>query len=420
MSQRNFGELFMENNKQKVIYTRKTYYVFLNIFLAVLYLVRYTMIWNFMTIRAFVNYGVTINADEVPIFGIVVFAIVMNLLGLLIPKYKVIEGYVSLSYANGWTYCFYAEILLDFMFLILSNYHMGASLTRIETVIAALINLIPTSFLAYILIFDRIYNNKKVYDIVIAYLLPSIIKGSKSGIIFLLMYYISIKVAFGYKIKWKRTLLVGVGALYSYPLLYATAFYIRMGSYVGTNLFFHIGSSINYLREQYGSIFMSAINLISYRVNAIDILAVKSLMSNRAELFSPGVQLIYVLKGIFTSSVVTLFFPNYAKSFGAVLVEKSGMPVSAGGIEPTLFGNIYFSDYSVLLCITYIIILLTFLLYIRKTKNCALSLYIILNIVLLIMTGLIQNLTLVIRAQILFVLFNGGLGKVRITINRRT
>lgn len=404
----------MENNEHKVIHTRKIYYVFLNVFLAVIYPVRYIMILFFPTIRAFVSFGVTISTDEVPIFEILVFAIVINLLGLLIPKYKVLEGYVSLSHANGWTYYFYAECLLDLIFLIFSNYHMGASLTRLETVIAALINLIPTSFLAYILIFDRVYKNKKVYGIAIAYLLPNIIKGSKAGIIFLLMYYISIKIAFGYKIKWKQTILAVLGAAYSYPLLYSTAHYIRMKGDVGTNLLSYIVSSISYLREQYGSIFMSAINVISYRMNAIDILAIKSLMSNRSELFSPGVQLIYVLKGIFTSSVVTLFFPDYAKSFGAVVVEKSGMPVSAGGIEPTLFGNIYFSDYSVLLCIIYIIILLAFLFYIRKTKNCALSLYIILNIVLLIQSGLIQNLTLVVRAQILFLLLNGVLGKVRI------
>ena len=274
---------------------------------------------------------------------------------------------------------------------------MGKEMGLVARILLGLVDgILGRDFIFLIIIIGRIQSNKKITKYFLMYSLPSIIMGSKSGIIIGIIYSFTILIGFNKKIFKVRYLIIIIISYLSYPLLYAISWVIRLGGKIDKTIF-----------ENF-SIY-TPLELISKRVNAVDILMANKDKIIDIEKFSIFSTFEKIMSAILTRGFVSIILKRDILPYGVIFSQEvMHQPKDViNGFEPTLFGVIYYSknmvQTSILMVIT--IIILMGIMYLISKKNFSLFLIIFLiTFIITVMTGIFVNIYILFRYWIIFVI----------------
>lgn len=346
----------------------------------------------------------SIERINIPVIPIFIFIIVMNLYSILLPKNRYISRRSNIASNKIWFCIFYLQKFFEALFYLYTGFTMGNTVGILENIIIQFILLFSADLLLLFLLFQRINNEKRIWDLLVVYMIPCVLKGSKSGILFFFIYFFVLKFSMGWRINKRYLFLALIIFILFYPIIYEISYYFRNTEYETMSIIPYVKINTYALISGNRHYVLTALDLLSRRVNATDILVLKFIIEDN-KIFSALIQFKYILKGLFTSSVVTFIWPGYASGLGAEFAKSIGM-IKAGGLETTLFGNIYFSEYSVSTILLYIFFLLMLFWIIALNKNGIFSLYLIIQVIFLVMTGTIQNITYTIRSYLIICVIN--------------
>lgn len=386
----------MNLNNNEYFYLKKMYLIFLTFFIIFLYPLR-ILILKHNPLEYELQYIPHIpykifSVEKIPLENIIIFILLLYLLAIIIPKrIKVNE----ISNYRLYIKIFYIQNIFYASFLLLGVYTMGKEMNIVSRILFGLIDgILGRDFIFLIILIGKIQTNKKIKKYFLLYSLPSIIMGSKSGVILAIIYTLTILIGFNKKI-FKIRYLIGVILVYlSYPLIYTLSWAIRLGGSIDSRIY-----------DEF-SIY-TPLELISKRVNAIDILmAEKNNILNIKELSTSSL-FEKIIAAILTRGAVSNFLNKDILPYGVVFSQEvMHQPKNIiNGFEPTLFGVIYYSEnmYQTFILLVVTILILILFMYNLSKKNFSIFLIIFLMTFLItIMTGIFANIYILFRYWIIF------------------
>lgn len=385
-------------NINENFFLKKMYLIFLTIFIIFLYPLRIWILLNnpsqyelqyidYIPFKIF-------SINQLPLKDLLIFILILYLIGLLIPQKIKLNKIPQYKF---FLKIFYIQNVLYTLILLFGFYTMGKEMGLVARILLGLVDgILGRDFIFLIIIIGRIQSNKKITKYFLIYSLPSIIMGSKSGIIIGVIYSFTILIGFNKKIFKVRYLIIIIISYLSYPLLYAISWVIRLGGKIDKTIF-----------ENF-SIY-TPLELISKRVNAVDILMANKDKIIDIEKFSIFSTFEKIMSAILTRGFVSIILKRDILPYGVIFSQEvMHQPKDViNGFEPTLFGVIYYSknmvQTSILMVVT--IIILMGIMYIISKKNFSLFLIIFLiTFVITIMTGIFVNIYILFRYWIIFVI----------------
>jgi hypothetical protein len=224
--------------------------------------------------------------------------------------------------------------------------------------------------------------------------------GSKAAIVFVILYLIGYKLLVKERIfDIRNIILIGL-AVVCYPIISIYSYYLRFKE---NNFFNFLKESLNYLLSSDVSYFGVLISSLSNRLTAIDIFSLDLIKTTW--LLDASGTIVYFFKGVFIAQLVDLYVSHTNFSVGRVFaIEYLGQEIDvANAFELTLLGNILLSGTQVATaCVVFLIVTLMFLLM-RYLSNKGkwyfqvMYMYYLLQVIILLMTGNIQDLGFILR-----------------------
>ncbi|TDF35078.1 hypothetical protein EYS14_22135 [Alteromonadaceae bacterium M269] len=228
------------------------------------------------------------------------------------------------------------ETALLFIAIVLGA-RSGVNLGGVERLILFFVySLVPLNLLYFTLLIVR--KNNKLNTIL--FLIPSALMASKSGMIFALLIFISVKILKREQLISLKAFLASFFVLITYPLFIVIAAYKREGRSDFSNFFF---SQLESMGESVLNVYTFVITSISRRVSGLDVLMIPQNDDN--VVFSVGSISLYLLKGVLTAAFVDGLLGQNSYGIGRMFaIEFLNQDVGlANGFEPTLFGIVYHS-----------------------------------------------------------------------------
>lgn len=408
------------NHKKLSVHLRRMYYIMINSVFVLIYFVRYLAIKYAGSQTIFGGKIFEFDLKILPYQKIILFCILFNLLGMTLPKEKkIIKGNVYVK-SSGWTVFFYLQNAVEIILYMKTGYTMGVPISSpAAAFMMQMITLISTDMLYFFLLFHRKLSGRNAIDITAVYLIPYLIKGSKSGLFSVFLYYAVLSAVFCGRKKIKKAVFYASGLamlFFMYPYIYVASYYFKLGFMGNEKFFSYVIENGRLFMQKNGGLAGSAIDYLTRRINALDVLILKNRIET-ADLFSLHTQISYIFKGFFTSSVVNKVIPGYTKSMGAEFANVTGMP-EIGGMETTLFGNIYFSAQPVQIAVLYICCFSALFYFMKKINNGILAVYLLTRLSWCFLTGTIQDLSYNLRTYACICVLNLVLSKINLSKQR--
>ncbi len=414
------GESKDMEREKRLVHLRKMYYIMIDSVFILIYFVRYLAIKYAGSQIIFGGKIFHFDDKMIPYQKIIFFCILFHFFGLILPKEKKITIKNVFGSSSGWTAFFYLQNAVETMLYLVTGYTMGVQISSTAaSLMMQIITLISTDMLYFFLLFQRKLSGKNSMDITCVYLIPYLIKGSKSGLFSVFLYYIVINTVLCAGKNIKKAVLYASGLVmlfFSYPYIYVASYYFKLGFMGKENFVLYVIENGRLFLQQNGGPAVSALNYLTRRINALDVLILRNQIEN-PDLFSFKTQISYFLKGIFTSSAVNKVMPGFTKSMGTEFANAAGMP-EIGGMETTLFGNICFSKQPLMIVFLYICFFSLLFYIIRRLNNGILAVYLLTRVCWCFLTGTIQDLTYSLRTYIFICILNLMLSKINLPKRR--
>lgn len=387
----------MIKNRNEYFYLKKMYLIFLSVFLIFLYPLRILILLNNpleyeLQYIPYIPFKI-FSINQLPFTKLFIYILILYLISIIIPnriKLNKIPQY------NLILIIFYFQNIVYTTILLLGIYTMGKEMNLLARILLGLVDgILGRDFIFIIIIVGKIQNNEKIKKYFLIYSLPSIIMGSKSGIVVGIIYSFAILLGFNKKIFKFKYLIIVIMTYLSYPLLYAISWVVRLGGKIDRTIF-----------ENF-SIY-TPLELISKRVNAIDILMANKEIIEDINKFSVYPLFQSIMAAIFTRGVTSSIFNKQILPYGVIFSREVMQQPDyvVNGFEPTLFGVIYYSknmfETTLLLFITVLVFI--FFMYILSKNNFSLFLIIFfITFIVTIMTGIFANIYILFRYWIIFI-----------------
>ncbi len=317
-----------------VLYPRRLFILILTFFILFLYVIRYWTLSLDLNSFQFVKFGISANLGELNFFTLSLFISIQFSLYFLVPER--VTFFVDNKFVNLVQKAFYLETALLFIAIVLGA-RSGVNLGGVERLILFFVySLVPLNLLYFTLLIVR--KNNKLNTIL--FLIPSALMASKSGMIFALLIFISVKILKREQLISLKAFLASFFVLITYPLFIVIAAYKREGRSDFSNFFF---SQLESMGESVLNVYTFVITSISRRVSGLDVLMIPQNDDN--VVFSVGSISLYLLKGVLTAAFVDGLLGQNSYGIGRMFaIEFLNQDVGlANGFEPTLFGIVYHS-----------------------------------------------------------------------------
>lgn len=382
----------------KIIYLRKAYLVMVSIFIIFMYPVRKYFLSIDPKLYSFGKHFFVIykeyNPEKVPINFIILGIIFIYLFSFFIPKnLKVAKKNKNIKIVK---LIFFIQVLLiTFSTLVLKQKFGGQVTFSIYFFSIIIESILSREFIFLLILYNQMINKKNVKLYMFFYIIPSFLLGSKSGLINCLIYYIWLKLVLNEKIITKKIMVVVTSLYMLYPTLYSLSWMVRSGN-------FTLNFSYFQLKEV-----MKPLILLSHRISGIDVFMADYNKILNIDLLSTYENILYFFKGIFGNSILKYFSLN-TRGYGRVFAEQVFFqPIDLiNGYESSLIGTIFYSKNRVTLSIVLALILIISLIIIKKvtqkSKNGVFIVFFLIQINLLILTGLLNKLGITIRFFIIY------------------
>jgi hypothetical protein len=332
---------------------------------------------------------------------VVAFIVILYILSITVPKKMALIKPSKKEYK--WLFkinYILAAVFIGYNFIF--GIFMGGGTDTIAARVSfgLVMSILPLSLLAFILI---IYADQFKYNrllVFLPFIASSVLYGSKAALIFIFLYLIAYKLLIRERIVDAKNVILFIIAIVLYPIVSIYSYYIRLRE---ANLILFINESLDHLFNSDISYFKILISSLSNRITAIDIFSLDPIKTSW--LLDVDGTIIYFLKGIFVAQIVDLYVVHSTFSVGRVFaIEYLGQNVDvSNAFEMTLLGNILLSGtQTATACFVFLLVTSTFLLmrYLSDHKKWyfqIMYLYYLLQIVILIMTGNIQELGFILR-----------------------
>lgn len=381
----------MQEVKVVDLHIRAAYVKFLSLFIFVLYIARYFILFDEdrFIFKRFVQ---MVDLNEAPIFYLLVFIASLYSLSLVLPK--IIEVKVNYKFVTFLRRLFYIEFVVYIISVLFLGMRMGAESTILTQIAAFILSSIIPYNLVVFLLFLLDSNGKKLISLL--FVIPSLLLASKSGIIHLLLIYIFTSFLKNNSI-FNAKLLIRASVVYLlFPFMILVASYGRNGK----------GNVLSYVSAEFASFGNTAFEMyelmlfkLSDRITGLDVLLVHGQDNT---VFSAISVAFYLIKGLFTASIFNALSGLQNIGMGRLFaIEFFKIPTTlVTAFEPTLFGVIYLSDDSLYVSALLVFTVLFILLFFMKNNNMVSKLmvaFFLYQLVLVIMTGLVTQLTQVLR-----------------------
>lgn len=376
------------------LYPRRFFFILFGFFLAVLYPLRYLTLSQDTYSFQFVKFDISADLIGLNLSYLAAFILLQLSLGFFIPK--VFHINCNKKLIDFLQKIFYLETFLLFI-VVLLGVRAGVNQTIVDKIILFFVySLIPINLIYFFLNITQIKNKWNT----VLFLIPTILMASKSGMIFALLLILSAKILKKEKIINVKIIFGFLTVFLSYPVLITISAYHRFGT---GNFFTFFISNLSNMGEDVLSLYGFVLTSISRRVSGLDVLMIPSVPDNFV--FSITSILLYIMKGIFTASVVdgilSLDSFGIGRAFAIEFLQQS--KDLANGFEPTLYGIVFHSPNPLIsTVILYILCLLPilFLKYQKSSIALLLLCYFVFVYVFVFMTGTIVQLSQVFRFYI--------------------
>ena len=214
--------------------------------------------------------------------------------------------------------------------------------------------------LLFVVLYITIRERKGIYKILIAYFIPSVLVGSKAGLIIPITIIFFFKLGLKEKILNIKNIVLTVIMFFLYPIFITVSWMMRSQDYNLVNYNFNF---------KIYDIFLS----LSRRITGLDILNQKAYLTKYDLLeLNCGNLLIYYLKGIIPAAIVdTVLGKKESQIYGTllskVIFDQPYWVINA--CEATLFGTFYYNYNPMLAFMSFNIILLGVVFFIKILTN---------------------------------------------------
>lgn len=392
-------------------YLRRMFFCGTSFFIVFMYLLR-TVILNkypseyefqYISFINFTNY----NYDKIPKNALILFVVTLYIIIIFFcPKVIKIK---KLKHMQIYKKIFILQNIIYFILIsFFSLYTMGKEVNITQRIIIGLIeNILGRNFLFIIVLIDNFLNKKNNLFYMFIYICPTIVMGSKSGIILCVLYYIFLKIGFKEKIINLKILIISIILYIFYPLLYSLSWIIRLGGELNFSIIFK-----NYH-------FLNTLFLLSKRVTGIDILMFDRDIVNTIDIFTSNNFFIKILCAIFTRGMISKIINKdvlpYVSEFSKYIMNQKEGIINA--FEPTLFGVFYYSSNPILLFFYFHVIIFLFILIIKKINKKIYNYFLIvlvLDYVVLILHGNYPNFFINFRFIFIFLILSGFFNSLKL------
>lgn len=376
---------------------RKVYFYILSINVFIIYIFRGILLKNNPDLFTIKTHFFIQNRDfsfgNIPINLIILFVIYLYFLGFIFPP-KI--EYNEMKYKKIFDYLFYLQNLILFIFILKFNLRMGSHLKIEESTIFKVINffitgIIPREMFLFFSIYNNFFYRKRCLLIILIYFIPSLVIGSKAGILTPVMIIFYLYIGFYDKIinlKW-----IGSCAILFllYPIFTTFSWAFRGCDF--SNLEFNFN-------------FKHIVYSFSRRLTGLDILNQKYENIKDINLLDISYFISNLIKGIIPGTIVTYFRNERNIIYGRFFAEVVyGQPQNfVSGYEATLFGCLYYTSNQILTFIIFNIAFIFSIFFIKKIiysdKKGIFYIFFTYNFLQLVRTGNYYELLFFIRIYI--------------------
>lgn len=390
-------------------YPRRLYLLGLTFWISAIYVVRYLYLINNENNYIF-SFHDEIDFDLINQNLVLAIPLFICFYGFsyIIPEAVVIRRMPHAKYKI--IYYLYIAVLVSFC---IATYIFGGAASGEDSLVNRIVfgiflSVIPIKLLVFALVVQsRLQPSINAWSILIPYGCALLLFGSKAALLFVVFYYVSQRILFGDKLLSRNAIVALLLAVVFYPFLSIYSYYVRLG---GNDFISFASEALDHITSADSNFFLQTLAVLSPRLSAIDVLSLPRTETS-AVLSGTGL-LIYFLKGLFVSQFVDVLVPHSSFGIGRVFaIEHLGQDLDlANAWEPSLFGLVSTSNDFYLNYFLVILILLLTMFFVRlflRSRQPALMLsgfYILVEIIITVMTGTIQDFGFAIRSSIAFFL----------------
>lgn len=345
-------------------YLRRVYLQILTIQIFIMYVVRYWILKKDPSVYTFIKWDFVIEKkfliEKLPIKYLILFFLWAYVLSLFIPK-KI--DFLQLKNKKIFIYLYYIQNFFLIFEILISGKRMNSFINKnilikiLEFLFTGILN---KEILLFVVLYITIRERKGIYKILIAYFIPSVLVGSKAGLIIPITIIFFFKLGLKEKILNIKNIVLTVIMFFLYPIFITVSWMMRSQDYNLVNYNFNF---------KIYDIFLS----LSRRITGLDILNQKAYLTKYDLLeLNCGNLLIYYLKGIIPATIVdTVLGKKESQIYGTllskVIFDQPYWVINA--CEATLFGTFYYNYNPMLAFMSFNIILLGMVFFIKILKS---------------------------------------------------
>lgn len=380
---------------------RKVYFYILSINIFIIYIFRGILLKNnpeLFTIRThFFIKNRNFSFENIPINLIILFVIYLYLIGFIFPKKL---KYNEMQSKKILDYLFYIQNIILSIIIVKFNLKMGSHIKIEENIIFKIINflitgIIPREMLLFFSIYNNFFHKKKYILIIFLYFIPSLLIGSKAGVLIPIMIIFYMYIGFYNKIINLKWIGVSIVTFFLYPIFTTFSWAFRGNDF--SNLEFNFN-------------FKNIVYSFSRRITGLDILNQKYENVKEINLLDISYFISNLIKGIIPGTIVSYFRNERNIIYGRFFAEiVYGQPKNfISGYEATLFGCLYYTSNQILIFIIFNIVFIFSVFFIKKIicldKRSAFYTFFVFNFLQLVRTGNYYELLFFIRIYIVITL----------------